>query len=214
MAARREPRSTKYSELTERQERVYDFIVDYVKEHPYPPTVREIQRFLKVKSTSTVHYALNGLYAAGFISKSGGKMRAIELLNQEDFSGQVLMAPVIGSIAAGEPILAEQNISDYYPLPASMATSSSRFFILKVQGQSMIKAGILDNDYVVVEQRETAANGEIVAVLLEDNATVKRFYQEDGYIRLQPENDDMEPILVRGDIRILGKVVGLIRTVI
>lgn len=217
MAAPREPRSSKYPALTVRQELVYDFIIEYCKVHPYPPTVREIQRFLKVKSTSTVHYALNGLAAAGFIAKNGGKMRTIEVLDQfdpldkTDFDRDVFLAPVIGSIAAGEPILAEENISDYYPLPASFSTSAGSIFILKVKGESMIKAGILNGDYVIVEQRDTAENGEIAVVLIDDSATIKRFFKENGHIRLQPENDLMEPIIVEDDIRILGKVVGLYR---
>lgn len=211
MAARREPKSSKYPDLTVRQGLVYDFILDYCKDHPYPPTVREIQRFLKVKSTSTVHYALNGLTVAGYIVRNGGKMRTIEIVDQDHFPPDVFMAPVIGSIAAGEPILAEENISDYYPLPASFSTSAGSVFVLDVKGQSMINAGILDGDYVIVEQRDTAENGEIVAALLDDSATIKRFYKEDDHIRLQPENDHMEPIIVEDDIRILGKVVGLFR---
>lgn len=213
MAARREPRSSKYPELTVRQELVFDYIKKYCNEHPYPPTVREIQRFLKVKSTSTVHYALSGLINAGFISKNGGKMRTIELVDKIGFGSEVLMAPVIGSIAAGEPILAEQNITDYYPLPASVATSSNSVFILKVKGESMINVGILNGDFVIVEQRDTADNGEIVAVLLDDSATVKRFFKEEDHIRLQPENDAMQPIIVKEEIRILGKVVGLFRSI-
>ncbi|HMM05520.1 MAG TPA: transcriptional repressor LexA [Clostridiales bacterium] len=214
MAAPREPRSSKYPNLTVRQELVYDYIIAYCKDHPYPPTVREIQRYLKVKSTSTVHYALNGLAAAGYIVRNGGKMRTIEIIDKDHFAQNVFMAPVIGSIAAGEPILAEENIREYYPLPSSVSTSSDSVFILDVKGESMINAGILNGDYVIVEQRDTAENGEIVAALLDDSATVKRFFREADHIRLQPENDQMEPIIVKEDIRILGKIIGLIRTVI
>jgi repressor LexA len=164
-----------------------------------------------VKSTSTVHYALNGLISAGFVSKNGGKMRTIEIVDKHDFKPDIFMAPVIGSIAAGEPILAEENISDYYPLPASFSTSSKHIFILKVQGESMINAGILNDDYVIVEQRDTAENGEIVAALIDDSATIKRFFKENGHIRLQPENDQMKPIIIEDDIRVLGKIVGLYR---
>jgi repressor LexA len=213
MAAPREPRSSKYPDLTVRQELVYDFIIAYCKDHPYPPTVREIQRCLKVKSTSTVHYALNGLAVAGYIVRNGGKMRTIEIIDRDRFAQDVLMAPIIGSIAAGEPILAEENIRDYYPLPSSFSASSNSIFILDVKGESMINAGILNGDFVIVEQRDTAENGEIVAALLDDSATVKRFFREDDHIRLQPENDAMEPIIVKEDIRILGKIIGLIRTV-
>lgn len=213
MSAHKEQRSTKYPELTYRQEQVYDFICKYLKQHPYPPTVREIQKQLKVKSTSTVQYALDGLQKAGFILKNGKKMRAIEISGEKDEinSNNIVLTPVVGSIAAGEPIFADQNISEYYPLPSGVYSSRGKLFILEIRGESMIDAGILNGDYVIVEQCDTAANGEIIAALIEDSATVKRYYQEDGHIRLQPENAAMEPIIVTEDIRILGKVVGLYR---
>lgn len=137
-------------------------------------------------------------------------MRAIELTGDAQ-GAQALMVPIVGNIAAGEPILADQNISEYFPLPSNIYSTSSSLFILKVKGTSMIDVGIFDGDYVIVEQCETAENGEIIAALLEDSATVKRYYRENGIIRLQPENKEMEPIIVEGDIRILGKVVGLFR---
>lgn len=210
MARKKVQQSEKYPELTERQEFVYDYIRDYVSKHPYPPTVREIQKHLKIKSTSTVQYALDALHNAGYITKSGNKMRAIELTGDAQ-GAQALMVPIVGNIAAGEPILADQNISEYFPLPSNIYSTSSSLFILKVKGTSMIDVGIFDGDYVIVEQCETAENGEIIAALLEDSATVKRYYRENGIIRLQPENKEMEPIIVEGDIRILGKVVGLFR---
>lgn len=204
------PQSEKYPELTERQEFVYDYILDYVSKHPYPPTVREIQRHLKIKSTSTVQYALDALHNAGYITKSGNKMRAIEL-TCDSRKNQALMVPIVGSIAAGEPILADQNISEYLPLPSNLYNSSNDLFILEVKGTSMIDVGIYDGDYVIVEQRDHAENGEIIAALIEDSATVKRYYHEGDAIRLQPENKEMEPIIIKDDIRILGKVVGLFR---
>lgn len=206
-------KSNKYSELTERQELIYDFICKYINEHPYPPTVREIQRHLKIKSTSTVQYDLDALHKTGYIIKSDGKMRSIEIKdsNNEYNFDNVMMAPVVGSIAAGEPILADQHISDYIPLPSGSYSSADEIFVLEVKGTSMIDVGILDGDYVIVKQCEEASNGEIIAALIDDSATVKRFYRESDHIRLQPENKEMEPIIVKEDIRILGKVVGLYR---
>ena len=213
MANRKVLKSEKYPDLTDRQELIYDFICKYIKENPYPPTVRDIQKQLKIRSTSTVQYALDALQSAGYISKAGGKMRAIVLCNanEKDNQDQVMMAPIVGSIAAGEPILADQNITDYLPLPSGVYTSSNKFFVLEVKGNSMIDVGIFDGDHVIIEQCEDANNGEIIAALIDDCATVKRFFREDDHIRLQPENKDMEPIIVNGDIRILGKVVGLFR---
>ena len=213
MANKRTPKSEKYQDLTVRQELIYDFICKYVKQHPYPPTVRDIQKSLKIKSTSTVQYALDALQQAGYIQKSDGKMRSIEVssLEQSDVDKNVLMTPIVGSIAAGEPILADQNISDYYPLPSGIYNTSNELFILEVKGNSMIDAGIFNGDYVVIEQCSNAENGEIIAALVDDSATVKRFYHESDHIRLQPENKEMEPIIVREEVSILGRVVGLFR---
>lgn len=211
MAKKNVPQSEKYPELTERQEFVYDYIREYVSEHPYPPTVREIQRHLKIKSTSTVQYALDALHNAGYITKSGNKMRAIEI-TEDARKNQVLPAPIVGNIAAGEPIFADQNISDYCALPSNIFSSNKNLFVLNVKGTSMIEAGIYDGDYVIVEQRDYAENGEIIAALIDDSATVKRYYNDGDVIRLQPENKEMEPILIKGDILILGKVVGLLRS--
>lgn len=212
MSAHKEQKSSKYTDLTCRQEQVYDFICKYLKQHPYPPTVREIQKHLKIKSTSTVQYALDGLEKAGYIFRSGNKMRAIELREEkQDPFDEVLFTPMVGRIAAGEPIFADQNISDYYPLPSGVYSARGELFILEIRGESMIGAGIFDGDYVIVEQCDTAENGEIIAALIDDSATVKRYFKEEGYIRLQPENETMEPIIVTGDLRILGKVVGLFR---
>ena len=213
MPNKRTIKSEKYPDLTVRQELIYDFICKYLKQHPYPPTVRDIQKSLKIKSTSTVQYALDALQHAGYIQKSDGKMRSIEISAPEEnnLDAKVLMTPIVGSIAAGEPILADQNISDYYPLPSGIYNTSNDLFILEVKGCSMIDVGIFDGDYVVVEQCSDAKNGEIIAALVEDSATVKRFYREDDHIRLQPENKEMDPIIVKDGILILGKVVGLFR---
>lgn len=212
MSAHKEQRSSKYSDLTYRQEQVFDYICKFLKQHPYPPTVREIQKQLKIKSTSTVQYALDALEKAGYILRSGKKMRAIEIREKyETDYDDVLLTPMVGRIAAGEPIFADQNISNYYPLPASIFSSKRELFILEVRGESMIGAGIFDGDYVIIEQCNTAENGEIIAALIDDSATVKRYFRENGYIRLQPENDTMKPMIIKDDIRILGKVVGLFR---
>lgn len=213
MPNKRTIKSEKYLDLTARQEMIYDFICKYIKQHPYPPTVRDIQKSLKIKSTSTVQYALDALQQAGYIQKSDGKMRSIEVssLEQSDIDKNVLMTPIVGSIAAGEPILADQNISDYYPLPSGIYNTSNELFILEVKGNSMIDAGIFNGDYVVIEQCSNAENGEIIAALVDDSATVKRFYREADYVRLQPENKEMEPIIVKEGLLILGRVVGLFR---
>lgn len=209
----KEQRSEKYTDLSCRQEQVYDFICIYLKEHPYPPTVREIQKQLKIKSTSTVQYALDALEKAGYIFRSGKKKRAIEVRDSETplNADSVIFTPVVGDIAAGEPIFADQHISEYYPLPSGIYPTANPLFILEVHGDSMINAGILNGDHVVIEQCDTAKNGEIIAALIDDSATVKRYFKEKDGIRLQPENDALEPIRVIGDIRILGKVIGLYR---
>ncbi|MGM9568300.1 MAG: transcriptional repressor LexA [Clostridia bacterium] len=212
MSAHKEQRSNKYTDLTCRQEQVFDYICKYLKQHPYPPTVREIQKQLRIKSTSTVQYALDGLEKAGYIFRSGKKMRAIEIREKESsYSDNVILTPIVGSIAAGEPIFADQNISEYVPLPSGVYSTTNKLFILEVRGDSMINAGILNGDYVIIEQGEAAENGEIIAALIDDSATVKRYFKEENHIRLQPENDTMKPIIITGELRILGKVVGLFR---
>ena len=164
-----------------------------------------------LKSTSSVHSHLETLEKNGYIRRDPTKPRAIEIL---DDSFQMLRretanVPIVGRVAAGEPLLAEQNIEDYFPIPTEFLPNNQTF-LLKVRGESMINAGILDGDYVLVEQRQTASNGEMVVALIEDGATVKTFYKEEGVIRLQPENDTMDPIIVR-DVMILGKVIGVFR---
>ncbi len=203
--------------LTEKQKRVMEFIEQEVKRWNYPPSVREICKALKISSTATVHGHLDTLESKGYISRMATKPRAIKLIKNAD--GEVVadpeercvFAPLVGRITAGQPILAEENKEGVFPIPSAISNDEN-CFILRVAGDSMIGAGINDGDYVVVRQQSNAENGEIAAVLLEDEATVKRVYiEEDGY-RLQPENDAFEPIVVQS-AEILGKVIGLFRRI-
>lgn len=185
---------------------VYNYIVEFISANGYPPTVREICNHVKLDSTSSVVYHLKKLEEAGKIIRNGNKNRAIELTDKS-VTGTTI--PVIGEIAAGTPILAEENLMDRFLFSEGMFKGSN-LFILKVKGDSMIDVGILNGDYVVISKQEVANNGEIVACLIENEATVKRFYKENGYFRLQPENPYMRPIIT-SQVNILGKVVGLIR---
>lgn len=197
--------------LNHREKQVLDFIKKEVARCNYPPSVREICRALAIPSTSTVHACLASLERKGYIRRDATKPRAIELLEQLGtvLSKRCFFAPLVGRITAGQPVLAEENLEGYFPLPAEIAPGGS-CFVLRVEGDSMIGAGIFDGDYVIVRQQQTAENGDIVAALLGDEATVKRFYRESGTIRLQPENENYEPIISR-EVQILGKVVGLFR---
>lgn len=175
------------------------------------PAVREICEAVHLKSTSSVHSHLETLEKNGYIRRDPTKPRAIEIMD-DDFSltrREVVNIPIVGTVTAGEPILAEENIIDYFPIPVEMLPNLPTF-MLKVHGESMINAGIYDGDTVIVAQQPTAENGEIVVAMLEDGATTKRFYKENGYYRLQPENDAMEPIIA-DNVQILGKVIGLVR---
>ena len=197
--------------ITEKQKEILEYIKETILGKGYPPAVREICEAVHLKSTSSVHSHLETLEKNGYIRRDPTKPRAIEIL---DDSFQMLRretanVPIVGRVAAGEPLLAEQNIEDYFPIPTEFLPNNQTF-LLKVRGVSMINAGILDGDYVLVEQRQTASNGEMVVALIEDGATVKTFYKEEGVIRLQPENDTMDPIIVR-DVMILGKVIGVFR---
>ncbi|GAV31336.1 SOS-response transcriptional repressors [Coriobacteriaceae bacterium EMTCatB1] len=199
--------------LTRRQEQILDFIRSEIHRRGYPPSVREIGEAVGLSSSSTVHAHLSALEKHGYIRRDPTKPRALEVLDFRDTERgvdprAVTAVPLVGSVAAGQPILAAENIEATLPLPAEFAGEST--FILRVRGDSMIEAGILDGDFVVVRQQATADNGDIVVALIEDEATVKRFYREADRIRLQPENSAMEPIYVR-DARILGKVVALFR---
>ncbi|MBE7048276.1 MAG: transcriptional repressor LexA [Ruminococcaceae bacterium] len=197
-----------------REQEILDFINEQVRKKGYPPSIREICMAVGLQSPSTVHTYLKKLEAKGLLVKDGSKTRAIRLIETDaeriaEPISEYLSVPVIGNVAAGAPILAEENVMDTFPMPMMFAHNKN-VFMLKVKGDSMINVGILSGDYVIVEQQETARNGDIVVALLDDSATVKTFYQEKDYIRLQPENDALSPILVQ-DVRILGKVTGVFR---
>jgi repressor LexA len=209
--------------LTARQQEIYDFVTRYVDGHGYPPTVREIGEEVGLASPSTVHAHLANLERAGMIRRDPTKPRALELVGRErgaaapaeDSRTRVL--PLVGQIAAGGPLLAEQNVEDHLAVPEPLAAGSGEDFLLRVKGDSMIEAGILDGDYVVVHRQQTARNGEIVVALAgedeaADEATVKRFFREEGRVRLQPENSALEP-LFPAHVQVLGRVTGVFRTV-
>lgn len=202
------------NQLTDKQREILEYMKKCILEKGYPPAVREICEAVHLKSTSSVHAHLESLEEKGFIRKDPTKPRAIEILD-DNFNltrREVVNIPIVGTVTCGEPILAEQNIEDYFPVLPNYLKTKGNTFMLKVKGDSMINAGIFDGDLVMVEETNTARNSEIVVALIEDEATVKTYYKEDGYYRLQPENDTMEPIIVRGEMQILGKVVGLFRT--
>ena len=194
---------------SDKQLQILEFIKKEIKQKGYPPSVREICIAVGLKSTSTVHGHLERLERKGYIRRAPTKPRAIEILDVQP-KKEMVNVPYIGRVAAGQPILAVQNIDDVYPLPMDFIQSNHQIFMLKVQGESMIDAGILNGDYIIVEQRSTAENGEIVVALIGDEATVKT--KEEDHIRLQPQNSSMAPILVR-DVKILGKVIGVFRRI-
>ncbi|HHW41000.1 MAG TPA: transcriptional repressor LexA [Syntrophomonadaceae bacterium] len=195
--------------ISHRQEEILKYIQKTMDERGYPPSVREIGEAVGLKSSSTVHAHLVHLEKMGYIRRDPTKPRAIELVGA---NSSVVRVPVVGRVAAGEPILAVENIEDTFPLPANFLKSSDNVFMLTIRGDSMINAGILDGDYIIVRQQNTAENGDIVVALLGDNATVKRFFKEDDCIRLQPENDALDPIRTK-NVTILGKVIGLLRKI-
>lgn len=190
------------------------FIKDEVRKKGYPPSVREIGEAVGLASSSTVHGHLARLESKGLIRRDPTKPRAIEILefdNLVEFRPNVVNVPLIGKVTAGLPITAIENIEEFFPLPETFGTNEDNLFMLEIMGDSMIEAGILNGDYVVVKQQQTANNGEIVVAMTEDDeATVKRFFKEESYFRLQPENSSMEPIIVE-KVSILGKVVGVYR---
>lgn len=198
-------------DLTPRQRQILEFIKREVQQKGYPPSVREIGQAVGLSSSSTVHGHLGKLENKGYIRRDPTKPRALEVLDGSSGAAraELVYAPVVGRVTAGAPIMAVENIEGYFPLPKDF-TGSGEMFLLQVQGDSMLKAGILNGDYVVVRQQPDASNGEIVVALLGDEATVKRFYKENGHIRLQPENDLYEPI-ISTDVSVLGKVVGVYR---
>ena len=198
--------------ISAKQQEILQYIKDEILSKGYPPAVREICKAVHLKSTSSVHAHLETLEKKGYIRRDPTKPRAIEIID-DDFNlvrREIINVPVIGQIAAGEPIYAEQNIEGYFPiLPEDMPAGNA--FMLNVRGDSMINIGIFDGDRILVKEQHTASNGEVVVALVEDSATVKTFYKEDGHYRLQPENDTLDPIRV-DQVEILGKVVGLFRT--
>lgn len=199
--------------LSKRQQMIVDFIKSEVEVRGYPPSVREIAKAVGLASSSTVHGHLERIEKKGYIRRDPTKPRAIEIVDVDDHieKDTARYAPVIGKVTAGIPITAIENIEEYTPVPSSMATTTDNLFVLIIEGDSMINTGILDGDKVIVKQQNTANNGDIVVAMTEDDeATVKRFFKEKDHIRLQPENDTMEPILLN-EVTILGKVVGLYR---
>ena len=204
------------SSLSQNELNILNYIRKQVAEVGYPPSVRELCKAVGLKSTSSVHLYLSRLAEKGFITKGSLKTRALKVTGEnasEAKDPDMLEIPLVGQVAAGMPILAEENIEEYVKLPQSMVkqnTKSENTYMLKVKGDSMINVGIFSGDYIIVSKCQTAENGQIVVALLENEATVKTFYKEKDNVRLQPENDTMDPIIVK-DVQIIGKVVGLIR---
>ncbi|MCD8149702.1 MAG: transcriptional repressor LexA [Clostridiales bacterium] len=197
--------------ISSKQSEILEFIKSEILAKGYPPAVREICEAVHLKSTSSVHAHLETLEKNGYIRRDPTKPRAIEIVD-DSFNltrREVVNVPVVGQVAAGEPILATQNIDNYFPIPTEYMPNVQTF-MLKVRGESMINVGIFDGDMILVQQQQTARNGEIVVALVDDSATVKTFYKEDGFFRLQPENDFMDPIIVN-EVDILGKVIGVFR---
>ncbi len=195
--------------LSTRQVAILSYIQQTLDERGYPPSVREIGEAVGLKSSSTVHAHLKQLQKKGYIHRDPTKPRAIEVIGA---NAAIIRVPIVGRIAAGEPILALENIEDTFPLPVNFLNTSKKVFMLTVRGSSMIKAGIFDGDYIIVRQQNTADDGDIVVALLGEEATVKRFFKEKDCVRLQPENDEMKPIKST-DVVILGKVTGILRKI-
>ncbi|HIX52964.1 MAG TPA: transcriptional repressor LexA, partial [Candidatus Lachnoclostridium stercoripullorum] len=197
--------------ITAKQTEILEYIKECVLKKGYPPSVREICEAVHLKSTSSVHSHLATLEEKGYIRRDPTKPRTIEIIDEEfnPARRELVNIPVVGTVAAGQPILAEENISDYFPVPADILPNAD-VFMLEVKGESMINAAILNGDKLIVRIQNTAENGDKVVALLDDSATVKTFYKEDGHYRLQPENDSMDPIIA-DHVQILGKVVGVIR---
>ena len=197
--------------ISKKQLEILEYIKSQILERGFPPAVREICEAVNLKSTSSVHSHLETLEKNGYIRRDPTKPRAIEILD-DSFNltrREMVNVPIVRQVAAGEPILAQENIENYFPIPTEFMPNNQTF-LLKVKGESMINAGILDGDMVLVEQASTALNGDMVVALIEDGATVKTFYKEEGIFRLQPENDSMDPIIV-SEVTILGKVIGVFR---
>ena len=198
------------SELKDKQLLIYEFLKDFTSEKGYPPTVREICKAVGLKSTSSVHGHLKHLEKEGLIKRDPTKPRALEIVDSV-VKKEMINVPIIGRVTAGLPILANENIEDSFPLPLDYVKHNNDLFMLKISGSSMIKAGILDGDFAIIERTQTASNGDKIVALIENEATLKTFYRENDHIRLQPENDEMEPIIV-DNCSILGKLIGIYRT--
>ena len=203
-----------YGKISKKQSEILEYIKNEILNRGFPPSVREICEAVNLKSTSSVHSHLETLEKNGYIRRDPTKPRAIEIVD-DNFNlvrRETVNVPIIGKVAAGQPLLAVENVEGYFPIPSEYMPNN-KTFMLVVQGDSMVNAGIFNGDYVVVEQQPTAENGQKVVALIDDSATVKTFYKEDGHIRLQPENDSMEPIIVEPDqpFQILGKVIGVFR---
>lgn len=200
-----------YGKISKKQSEILEFIKERILEKGYPPAVREICEAVDLKSTSSVHAHLETLEKNGYIRRDPTKPRAIEICDDsfQMIRQEMTSVPIVGTVAAGQPILAQQNIQGYFPIPVEMAPNAESF-VLTVKGDSMINVGIFSGDLIFVERTNVARNGDTVVALVDDSATVKTFYKENGHIRLQPENDDMDPIIV-DDCMILGKVYGVFR---
>ena len=198
------------SELNDKQLLIYEFLKDFTSEKGYPPTVREICKAVGLKSTSSVHGHLKQLEKEGLIKRDPTKPRALEIVDSV-VKKEMINVPIIGRVTAGLPILANENIEDSFPLPLDYVKHNNDLFMLKISGSSMIKAGIIDGDFAIIERTQTASNGDKIVALIENEATLKTFYRENDHIRLQPENDEMEPIIV-DNCSILGKLIGIYRT--
>ena len=200
-----------YGRITQKQSEILEYLKSQILNKGYPPSVRAICQAVNLKSTSSVHAHLESLEKNGYIRRDPTKSRTIEIID-DNFNlsrREVVNIPLIGQVAAGQPLLAVENVAEYFPVPAEYMPNGETF-MLKVKGDSMVNMGIYDGDQSIVKKQNTASNGEVIVALVDDSATVKRFYKENGHIRLQPENDFMDPIIV-DDCEILGKVIGLIR---
>lgn len=200
-----------YGKISPKQREILEYLKSQIINRGYPPAVREICEAVKLKSTSSVHSHLETLEKNGYIRRDPSKPRAIEIID-DGFNlsrREVVNVPIVGTITAGQPILAVENLDGYFPIPTEYMPNEETF-MLKVKGESMINAGIFDGDKIIVQRQSTANNGDIVVALIDDSVTVKTFYKEDGYYRLQPENDTMDPIIIT-ELNILGKVIGLFR---
>ncbi|SUQ41659.1 LexA repressor [Clostridium neonatale] len=199
------------SDENTKQQEIYEFLKTYTENKGYPPSVREICAAVSLKSTSTVHGHLKRLEKKGFIKRDPSKPRALEINELSTPKKEMIDIPIVGKITAGLPILATENVEDTFPLPIDYIKHDKELYMLRVSGESMINAGIHDNDLAIIESTNSAKNGEIVVALIDDSATIKRFYKEKDHIRLQPENDTMDPIIVP-NCSILGKLVGIYRS--